>query len=198
MARFVGTGKDPRYPKGVVVDIPDSGEGRDGAVNASQLTLVDKGFIEALPREQDPGRSPDQLANAAVRGDLGPGNVNDPVEVAAAAAHGLIDDAGFATAKAYAISHEDPQPEGESLSKVAQANEAVGDLKLGSSDAADYNGGLQMYEQAEKEFDAAGGEEAEAKRLTGEAKDDGGDSPSASTGTKAASGQGSKSGGKSS
>ena len=127
MARFVGTGKSDRYPKGVIVDIPDTGEGREGAVNQSQLTLVEDGLVKPLAPADDPAREVQALAHGAQRGDFAPGNMNDPVDVALAAKHGFIDKNGNPTEAAYNATHEvDSFPDEDKLSKVGHAAEATG------------------------------------------------------------------------
>ena len=104
MARFVGTGKDPRYPKGQVVDIYTSDDAF-GQGNLSEQDLVELGYVEAADPYQDPGRTPSQIAAAVVRGDT----LSDPYDAAVAVKEGYVDERGMATAKAYNVVHEDPQ-----------------------------------------------------------------------------------------
>jgi hypothetical protein len=104
MARFVGTGKDPRYPEGVVVDIM-SAEDAYGPGNKSELDLVEKGYVVAADPYQDPGRTPSQIAAAVIRGDT----LSDPYDASVAVKEGFVDDAGQPTARAYDVVHEDKQ-----------------------------------------------------------------------------------------
>jgi len=66
MARLIGTGKDPRYPKGLIFDSPDD--------TREHQSLVDLGWAEEGPEHGvAPGYFGDhrtvEIANAAVRGD---------------------------------------------------------------------------------------------------------------------------------
>jgi hypothetical protein len=102
MARFKGTGKDERYPEGIVVDVAE--DDADG--------LVGRGWIEAIGEADDPGRSPRQLADAAVRGDL----FSAPEDRAAAVAASFIEEhegtsTYTATAKARAVAGDEPAGE---------------------------------------------------------------------------------------
>lgn len=65
--RAVGTGKAPegRYLEDQVVDLPEV----NGKVHPDYQSLVDDGWVRLLPPEEDPGRTPVQVANAVVRGD---------------------------------------------------------------------------------------------------------------------------------
>jgi hypothetical protein len=113
MARFIGTGKDPRYPKGQVVDIATADESYSPTKgHAAQLDVVEKGWVRELkgPEEDPSYNAPQGVSQALIRGD----NVTDPVERQIAKDEGLVQ-VGTGTLlpseTAYEHVHEDEQPD---------------------------------------------------------------------------------------
>lgn len=169
MARFVGTGKDPRYPKGVVVDIPDGSDLYNGVGNLSELDLVEKGFVKPADPYADPGRTPSNIAAAVIRGDT----LSDPYDAAVAVKEGLVDEQGRPSARAYDLVHEEPQDVAESgrgeaggpargVISAFAANQRDGLPKGGGAKPADADvatpdvGDAGSYEDAGSQADASG------------------------------------------
>lgn len=87
MARLEGTGKDPlgRYAKGIVFDVPES--------DPLYEELIDKGWANEVKPEDDPSRTPEQIAQAVVQQHP----LTDPVDAKLADKMGVD--------KAYAVDH---------------------------------------------------------------------------------------------
>lgn len=121
MARLQGTGKDPRYGKGEIFDVPmyapvgvigtaDQG-GVERELNPTYAELIEKGLAKAVKPEDDPGRSMTQIADAVVANRT---SFADPVDAKLAASLDPND--------AYAIVHTgDPK---------AKAGKVDGDVTL--------------------------------------------------------------------
>lgn len=85
MARLEGTGKDPlgRYGKGEIFDVPkyNPAEGDDVAdrtINSAYQELLDKGYAKEVAPEDDPGRTPSQIAAAKI--GVTSGGLTHPVD----------------------------------------------------------------------------------------------------------------------
>jgi hypothetical protein len=149
MARLVGTGKDPegRYGEGVVFDVP--------AYESTYDDLIEKGWAEALPAVDDPGRSKTQIANAMVRGDL----LSHPADAAMAAE---IDDAD-----ALAITHTgDPDA---SAGDLPEAGTSPGPVTVGEM-AIDDPGVVAAARELEKAPEPKTGKQQSASRRAREDK----------------------------
>lgn len=96
MARFRGTGVDPRYPEGHIIDINEA--------NASEMTLVSLGFVEGPLGPDTSDQRVAELAGEQIRG----GTVTSEEDKALVAAAGLSDGEQASTT-AYAIVDELPQ-----------------------------------------------------------------------------------------
>lgn len=86
MARLEGTGKDPRYGKGEIFDVPKykptAGDLDEREINPVYQELLDKKFAKEVDPKDDPGRTLTQIADAKVsRHDP----LSDPVDAAIAA-----------------------------------------------------------------------------------------------------------------
>lgn len=92
--RGTGTAPEGQYAEGQIFDVLDGDE-------LQAQSLIDLGWAEKVPPEEDPGRTPLQIANSAVRGD----ELAHPVERQIALDHGYIDETGQATDTAYAAVH---------------------------------------------------------------------------------------------
>jgi hypothetical protein len=84
MARLEGTGKDPlgRYGAGEIFDVPKfrtNADAANGTVNPDYQYIVDQGWAKEVAPEDDPGRTPSQIAAAKV-GVSGYGTLSDPVD----------------------------------------------------------------------------------------------------------------------